>query len=189
MPNLPAPLPLRRLYSSIDNPLLRQQTLRCIGEHLRTEGGQPPRRPNRRHTMDIVLRSMSVPLLSAFANFTLFARNALGGNGPGIRALKTSFERWSVLSSPHVHKTAFTQFERRTHERVVMVGGLEGELRRRLIWYLKRNAPPDISMEFRLHDHIPIDKILSGEALQEYLEQNKYEVSDPSEPGSADVNR
>lgn len=70
-------------------------------------------------------------------------------------------QKWSVLSSPHVHKTAWSQFERRTHYRQLHFRDIvaTGELGRRLIWYLQLHAPPDVALSFHLNDFLALNAL------------------------------
>lgn len=116
---------------------------------------------HQRKSADIILQGYSQPLLDGFASFLLQTRAALGGSGPGPHTPRVHIQKWSVLSSPFAHKTAFTQFERRTHRRQVQVFGLHPELTKRLIWYLQQHAPPDIQIECRLYEYIPLKTFLA----------------------------
>lgn len=139
---------------------LRQSAIECIKGHMARAEREADAPRRLRKSADIILQGYSQPLLDGFTSFLLQTRSALGGSGPGPHTPRVHIQKWSVLSSPFAHKTAFTQFERRTHQRKVQVFGLHPELTKRLIWYLQQHAPPDIQIECRLHEYIPLRAFL-----------------------------
>lgn len=140
---------------ALNNPDLRSLVLNILRHHLALT--PPPVNPNASlPSLQIVLYSHHGPLLDAFASFVLETREAVGGTGTGMRTPRMAVQKWSVLSSPHVHKTAWTQFERRTHERVLQIRGLGGELARRMIWYLQQHAPPDVRIKCTMYEYVPM---------------------------------
>lgn len=117
-------------------------------------------------TMDIKLSLVGsdCSMLDAFARFCINSGRAVGAHLPGPTPLPLRTQKWTVLSSPHVHKTAWTQLERRTHSRALRVYGITGELLRRYIWYLQQHCPPDVQLECQLHEYIPLTRIIDAES-------------------------
>ena len=73
--------------------------------------------------------------------------------GPG--ALPPTYERWTVLSSPFVHKTARTQFERRTHCSAMEIDGIwREEVGAKFIWYIKSHAPNEIDLQIKVRERV-----------------------------------
>lgn len=103
-------------------------------------------------------------LLDSFTEFVTGVVRAMGlriASGPA--ALSPQMTRWTVLSSPFVHKTARTQFERRTHGRALEVEGINSRaLQERLVWYLKRNAPRDVQLEMEAVERDSIERVAAG---------------------------
>lgn len=95
-------------------------------------------------------------LVSAFSDFTSQVAQRIGLNlirGPG--AFAPTYERWTVLSSPFVHKTARTQFERRTHCSGMEIDGIwREEVAAKFIWYLNRHAPNEIELDIKLRERL-----------------------------------
>lgn len=95
-------------------------------------------------------------LVAAFSDFAAASASEMGfelTRGPA--ALQPSYDRWTVLSSPFVHKTARTQFERRTHGRAMRIEGIWGEeVGAKYIWYLNRHVPNEIELSIKLHERL-----------------------------------
>ena len=71
------------------------------------------------------------------------------------RCLPTQLQKWTVLASPFVHKTARTQLERRRAGREMRVEGIETEeCRERLIWWIKRIVPADVELSITVHERM-----------------------------------
>ena len=90
---------------------------------------------------------------------SFFARSAshIGAKISGINGEPMKITRWSVLSSPHVHKTAWTQFERRTHTHNINIETIPKQLVRPLLWYLQQHLPPDIKFQCSITENILVD--------------------------------
>lgn len=70
-----------------------------------------------------------------------------------LRPVAGKLERWTLLSSPFVHKTARTQVERRTGAWELRVEGLNSEeVKERLIWYLRRMIPANLQLDITLSE-------------------------------------
>lgn len=68
-----------------------------------------------------------------------------------VRPVAGKLERWTVLSSPFVHKVARTQLERRTGAWELQVEGLHAEeVKERVIWYLRRIIPANLQLDITL---------------------------------------
>lgn len=93
-------------------------------------------------------------LVSAFTSFSCEAAKLMGltlSRGPAT--LEPKYDRWTVLSSPFVHKTARTQFERREHCQVMKFEGIWAEeAAAKFIWYLKRHVPNEVEIGIRVHE-------------------------------------
>lgn len=145
-----------------NDPDLRRMALEVIRQHVASKTA--PHGNKALPGLQIRLHSHNGPLLDAFTSFVLETRTSIGGFGMGATPLRMEVQKWSVLSSPHVHKTAWTQLERRSHGRVVQMKGLSGELARRIIWYLQQHAPPDVQMECEMHEYLPVATISTRQA-------------------------
>jgi small subunit ribosomal protein S10 len=115
--------------------------------------------PVSRWQLEIGLSSCDVGnhvLLDPFVGFVRHVADATGlrlVRGPA--PLPTAIERWTVLSSPFVHKTARTQFERRTHRRVLLLAGIhDRSVLERLTWYLGRHVPVDVQLRLTAIEHL-----------------------------------
>ncbi len=159
--------------SNAHGPSLLQQTIACIREApplAAQEAGGAARRV--KSFMTVHLRGLDKVLVEAFGRFiseTVGGISAAADRGSRAGSLGTRIERlpytvqkWSVLASPHVHKTAWAQYERRTHHQRLTCYGAAGasdaalELGKRLTWYFQQHAPPDVHFEARLHEYIPL---------------------------------
>lgn len=91
-------------------------------------------------------------LVAAFSDFATKTATEIGievTRGPS--ALQPTYDRWTVLSSPFVHKTARTQFERRTHGRAMKFEGIWNEdVCSKFIWYLNRHVPNEVELSLNL---------------------------------------
>ena len=139
---------------------LLMQTIQIIQSSLQASSPQPVTKDDRCHpsrrTLDIHITGPHSCMLDVYARFCILVGRHLGFSLPGPKPLPRRIQKWSVLSSPFAHKTAFTQFERRTHGRHLRASGGDAELSKRFIWYLEQNCPPDVQMEFHMHDYIPL---------------------------------
>ena len=99
-----------------------------------------------------ICSSVDRRLVSGFSEFASKAVQAMGmtlAAGPSV--FEPKIERWTVLSSPFVHKTARTQFERRVHRQSMRIEGIWSEqICSKLIWYLRRNSPNEIELNITL---------------------------------------
>ena len=77
-----------------------------------------------------------------------FCRDALKNMGCSVSIEKkpTQLQRWTVLSSPFAHKTARTQFEKRTIKYSVKFNGLNTEGFALAKWYFSTIAPPTVQI-------------------------------------------
>lgn len=123
----------------------------CIQEQARLDAIAPGPPARKHKALELQLESIDAGMLDAFCAFVRSAGTAMGALCPPPHAPPTATQRWTVLASPHVHKTARTQFERRTHTRQLQVCNLEPGLARRLLWYVRLHSPPDVSVDARLH--------------------------------------
>lgn len=138
---------------------------------------------------EFIFRAYDRHILRAFTNFALcsarlillgqqsvYADNGqVGGLSGGATPLPISIQKWSVLASPFVHKTAWTQLERRIYGRKVEVktwdslktfdplnGACTSDkplfhgstIMEKLLWYLEKHAPPDLWIEAKLNAYL-----------------------------------
>ena len=61
--------------------------------------------------------------------------------------LEMAIKKWSVLKSPHVHKTTWSQYERRTHGRQLLVFNLTQDLVDKSLWYLNKHLVDGVWIE------------------------------------------
>lgn len=108
-------------------------------------------------SIEFQLRSIDRIMLDAYSKFITLTTQNMGGIANNPTSLPRQIERWTVLSSPFVHKTSRTQFERRTHERLVQCFNLHDELVGRLLWYVRMNAPPDVDISARSFSYLPME--------------------------------
>lgn len=148
---------LRRCITT-DRPELRQRTIACIENLMHEEGKKTaPLVGGKTFTgplsLNVIVRSFNTPLLEAYLQFCVASGRSMGGEVRSS-ALPTRIQKWSVLSSPHVHKTAWTQFERRTFGRAFAIYGMHPEVIPKYIWYTEQHAPPDTWLECYIHEYI-----------------------------------
>ena len=95
-------------------------------------------------------------LVAAFSGFVVETVKALGmevSKGPAPLAPKIT--RWTVLSSPFVHKTARTQLERREHGNALRIDGVWGEeIGAKLVWYLRKHVPNELELSLKFIERI-----------------------------------
>lgn len=90
-------------------------------------------------------------LVSSFTDFVSQAAQLIGlkiSRGPA--PLKPTLDQWTVLSSPFVHKTARTQFERRNFGSAMKIDGIwREEVAAKFIWYLKQHVPNEVELDIK----------------------------------------
>lgn len=110
-------------------------------------------------TIEFELTGLDSGLMDAFCRFIRGAAiEGLDAHCPPAHTPPVRFERWTVLASPHVHKTARTQFERRTHRRLVQVFNLHPDLISKFIWYVRLHSPPDVKVDALVHRYAPLEE-------------------------------
>lgn len=107
--------------------------------------------------VDLKIKScVNKRLVSSFADFTSQVAHKMGltlTRGPG--AFAPTYESWTVLSSPFVHKTARTQLERRTHSSGMEIDGIwREEVAAKFIWYIKTHTPNEIELEIKVRERL-----------------------------------
>lgn len=109
------------------------------------------------YAVDLKIKScVDKRLVTAFTDFTTQVIQKVGLNlKRGPANFPPTHENWTVLSSPFVHKTARTQFERRTHCSGMEIDGIwREEVASKFIWYLKRHVPNEIDLEIKLKERL-----------------------------------
>ena len=108
-----------------------------------------------RLSLEVFSSTYTEPKLLGVYNTTLchLLRNGLRCETSKIISWPAKKRKWSILSSPFVHKVAFTQFERRCHRESFKCYNLNPQLYPKVVWYIQKNAPMDVRMHFRLHYH------------------------------------
>jgi ribosomal protein S10 len=153
------------------DPMLLQEAIAIIENRMpgagdTTELSKPAKNPyNSLRTMDLKLYGPDCMMLDAYSRFCIASGRAAGALMPdGPTMLPLRIQKWSVLSSPHVHKTAWTQLERRTYARGVSIRGLQGDALKRYWWYIQQHCPPDVRLECTMHDYISLPQLLGAAA-------------------------
>lgn len=95
-------------------------------------------------SMSLNLFSFETKMLVQYAEFCRRAALFLGFSVTGSVPLPTKYQRWSILKSPHVHKTSWTQFERRTHQRLIQIYNAHPNLIPIYIWYIQQHVPSEL---------------------------------------------
>lgn len=93
---------------------------------------------------------------SILTQFTEFSRRvglSMGFVVPNAQTLKNKVKRWSVLASPHVHKTTWSQFERRIRRRLVTIENAHPDLMEKYLWYIRYHLPSTMWMEARMYHY------------------------------------
>lgn len=139
----------RQIFSHIE-------TIECIKTNIGGAEQESKEAVKRFKSLEINLEGREPTILDAFSKFILHSSVSLGAISGPPSTPPTQFDRWTVLSSPHVHKTARTQFERRSHHRLVQVWNLHPELQPKLVWYLRQHAPPDVKVDCSIHNYVPL---------------------------------
>jgi ribosomal protein S10 len=82
-----------------------------------------------------------------FSNFILTVVKKIGGNGE-VMKIPFNIKKWSVLSSPFAHKTAWTQFEKREYTYKISLGGISLPIEKILHRYFLHVSPPSVQIEY-----------------------------------------
>jgi len=104
-------------------------------------------------SIHVTLFSYDASILTQFTEFTRRAGLCMGFIVPNAHALKNRTTKWSVLASPHVHKTTWSQFERRTKSRLVTIGNAHPDLVEKYLWYIQYHLPSTIWMNARVYHY------------------------------------
>lgn len=127
----------------------------CIEDKIKTDSlvskSQAPK--GNVKSLEISITGLDSLMLDAFSTFIRGSSQALGAHCPPPSTMPVHFDRWTVLASPHVHKTARTQFERRTHTRILRVSDLHPDLVPKLIWYVRQHSPPDVKTDCKIFSY------------------------------------
>lgn len=84
--------------------------------------------------------------------YAAFIRNTVGNAGGHARephVCRYHNKKWTVLSSPFIHKKARSQFELRTYSRIVEIFGIGSTTAKFLSWYIVRNSPPEVRIQIK----------------------------------------
>lgn len=125
----PEELPLMTKEGTASNKLSLEQ-VRFDVETLRKYGVVPKAGVGcevESNSMYFTFKSFDQPLLHSFCQRLAQKSIALGVDCFSIVPLPTKIRRWTVLSSPFADKEARTQFEMKTHNRLVLVKALTQE--------------------------------------------------------------
>lgn len=106
--------------------------------------------PKANDSMKIVISAYSKDYITSYAEFVHRSVSSMGGKSKELHMIRYLLKRWTVLSSPFVHKKSRTQLERRTFKREIFAFGLNSEQQKLLTWYLRRNAPPGLDFIFEI---------------------------------------
>lgn len=94
-------------------------------------------------TAKIIINSYNKFILDAYCEF--IRRTFLDAKAGHVSILNQSMKikKWTVLSSPHVHKTSRDQFERRTHTNMISIYDMTDQNVSRIAWYIQLHMPID----------------------------------------------
>jgi len=109
--------------------------------------------------MKFQIRGYDKVLVEATSIFLSSSASNIGAVVASNNGQPMDINRWSVLSSPHVHKTAWTQFERRTHIHIVEIEMLPKSLVGPILWYLQQHLPPDVRFDCFITENIPLNDV------------------------------
>lgn len=96
--------------------------------------------------MQLTIRSVDREMVYIFSSFIKKTINNAGGLTVDGASSIYELKRWTVLSSPFVHKKARTQFEKRINPRSLQIFNMDHNLCKTILWYIYRNSPPNIDM-------------------------------------------
>lgn len=91
--------------------------------------------------MDAYLKALSVLFNNIHNSKTTIIRKPL------------TIKKWSILSSPFIYKTAFTQFERRKHSRALICKGISEFSASKIAWFALKNKPSDIYIDIEAYKY------------------------------------
>lgn len=103
--------------------------------------------------LSLQIMSYEKKSIDSFAEFARRAASHMGAEVSVIKGLPMKIRKWSVLASPHVFKTAWSQFERREHCRKLDVFNLCAENRSKLLWYIKKEMPDGVWFKSTSYDY------------------------------------
>lgn len=141
---------------------LKAQALECLKTFLKAPSGTCSQQSVQAATVDVRIKGYSQMLVDAYARLCSNTGTLLECNVSGPMPLKRHIQRWSILSSPHVHKTAWTQFERRQHSQRVLLEHIHPDLVRPYLWYIQQHLPPDVQFDCVIRERLPLEKILDA---------------------------
>lgn len=118
-------------------------------------------------SLNLVFRGYNIELLDAFTTFCNKSALSLGiRKVKGPISFPRHIQKWSTLSSPFIHKRAWTQLERRTFKRgIILVDPLlhshkeedSSGLLEHYIWYIQKHSPPDIHIFYNLKEELSLE--------------------------------
>ena len=94
-----------------------------------------------------LIRSFDKHFPMFVSKFLLVIIKRIGGEGE-VRKLPFKLEKWSVLSSPFAHKTAWSQFERREYTYKVSMRGISDPITNILFRYISHSLPPGVRIGY-----------------------------------------
>eukprot|EP00049_Salpingoeca_infusionum_P003912 m.72474 g.72474 ORF g.72474 m.72474 type:complete len:191 (+) comp12336_c1_seq5:2236-2808(+) len=101
-------------------------------------------------SVQIRCESWNKPVLDGYMAFITRAADVLDISRNGIAGLPMLRQKFTVLSSPHVYKQHRSQYELRTHKRVVKLKDLTEQTAATFIEYVTKHCPPGISMRVQV---------------------------------------
>lgn len=103
-----------------------------------------------RSNAEICLKSINRDLLGIYSSFVKQTVSNAGGLTKEQPVPRYELKRWTVLSSPFIHKKARTQLERRVYPKIFEIYNMDLNACKTLLWYISRNAPPSIDITAKI---------------------------------------
>ena len=115
---------------------------------------KPATKPLEAHpSLELRFSSYTKGSINQFANFAVQYFRHLDVPTTEPIKLKTLIQRWTVLKSPHVHKTAFSQFERRTSRLKIQVCNLPIDLVNKSLAYLQKHKVDGVWFDAKIIEY------------------------------------
>ncbi|PVU91986.1 hypothetical protein BB559_003894 [Furculomyces boomerangus] len=101
----------------------------------------------------VQLRSYSLHRLDFYVEFIQKVAYTMKMPCSGTVFLPTRKQRWAVLKSPFVHKSAMEIFERRTHKRLIQIRDASPESVEAFLKYVEENVPAGVGMKSKTFEY------------------------------------
>lgn len=94
----------------------------------------------------LVVKGSDEAVLDSYSQFVTRAAKILNLDISRRTVLQTSFDKRTLLKSPHIFKKHRVQYEVRTHGRMLKLNKLTGDTADVFLEYIQRNLPEGVSM-------------------------------------------